>query len=200
MPATLHPRLEDCRHQHERIRERVRALVDDLTLEQFNWRPAPGRWTVAQNIAHMTAVGRDGLDVIDDLIRRGRRDGVTGSGPFRRSWLGQWFLRAVEPPYRIKAGTSSADHIPPPDLSFDDVLPDFTSMKDRAIERIEAADGLDLGRLKAKGDFCPRWVPSLTLEQWLLYLVAHERRHLWQVKTIMDDPGFPGAGPPRAEA
>jgi hypothetical protein len=71
------------------------------------------------------------------------------------------------------------------------VVPEFAAMKDRMASLIERADGLDLGRVKGPLPFLPVWNPSLSLGQWFLYAAAHERRHLWQIKNVMDAPGYP---------
>jgi hypothetical protein len=56
---------------------------------------------------------------------------------------------------------------------------------------VEAANGLHLSKLRAPLTFLRYWNPSLSLIEWLLYIAAHERRHLWQIENILSHPDFP---------
>ncbi len=193
MPATqeLHPHLLDYRRQHAEVRDRYEQLLTGLTLEQFNFCPTPGRWTIAQNIEHLNLEGEEQVEIIERILERGKRKGVSGEGPFHYSAWGTWYLRFLEPPYRTKLPTFKR-YTPPPQLTFEEVLPRFRAIKQRVLEQIEEANGLDLARLRAQLPYMPVWNPSLSLGQWFPYIAVHERRHLWQIETfVLSDPKFP---------
>ncbi len=33
--------------------EKAKSLTTDLSAAQMNWRPQPGKWSIAQNLAHL---------------------------------------------------------------------------------------------------------------------------------------------------
>lgn len=85
--------------------------------------------------------------------------------------------------------------VPPSSLTLEAVVPELIAWHDRFIDMAHKANGLHLSRLKAKLTYLDHGMPSLSLGQWLRYLAAHERRHLWQIERIVLGAA---AFPPRA--
>lgn len=189
----LFPELLDCRRQHEEIRTRFERLLDGMSLEHFNYSPAAGRWTVAQNIEHLSLEGEEQVEIIQGMINEGTARHIHGKGPFRyggRVRWANWYLRFLEPPYKTRIPTLER-YTPPPRLTFEAVVPRFMRIKERVLEQIGEANGLDLARLQAPLPYLKGWNPSLALGQWLCYVAVHERRHLWQIGNILASPGYP---------
>ena len=46
-------------------------------------------------------------------------------------------------------------------------------------------NGLDITGVKVRSPFA-RWL-RYTLYEWLLVLLAHERRHLWQAERVLEN-------------
>ena len=191
-PARLHPDLETARDQHEDARRRYTALAGGMTDEQFNFRPGPGRWSFGQNVEHLNLEHRVFNDIVEKAIERGRSRRLLGGGPYRHGRFGNWYVEFLEPPYTVRIPTK-ARWTPVPTLEPAAVMAGFAAMKDRTAALIERADGLDLGRVKGALPYLPVWNPSLSLGQWFLYSAAHERRHLWQIKHVLEAPGYPAS-------
>jgi hypothetical protein len=189
---TLHPHLQNFRRQHEEVGEQYRQLLEGMTPEQFNFCPAPGRWTIGQNIEHLSLEGEEQVVIIERILERGRAQGVYGEGPFRYSRWGNGYIRFLEPPYRIKIPTLPR-YTAAPRLELDAVAPRFFAIKQQVLRLIDEANGLDLARLTAPLPYLKGWNPSLALGQWFPYIAVHERRHLWQIENIRRSPGYPGA-------
>src|SRR5574341_987320 len=96
------PEPEDYICQLEAIQSDAREIAAGLTDAQFNWRPEPGRWSIAQCFDHLSVTASRYLTVIDEGIERARARGLYGNGPFRHGWLGNWFARSLEPPVKRK--------------------------------------------------------------------------------------------------
>jgi hypothetical protein len=192
---TLHPQLRDYREQHEAIRARVARLLDGITPEQFNHVPAPGRWTVGQNLEHLSLEAFEQIAIIRRLINRGRMNGIEGDGPYYYGAWGEWYIAFTEPPYRVKVPTL-ARYTPAPRLEIAPVASRFFALKAQLLELIDAANGLDLARLSAPLPYLSGWNPSLALGQWFAYTAAHERRHLWQIEQVMTAAGYPAPALP----
>ena len=77
--------------------EKAKSLTAGLSAAQMNWRPQPGKWSIAQNLAHLN-FGYPGLDTIASSIAAARAQGIIGNGPFRYGWLSSWFVKSMEPP------------------------------------------------------------------------------------------------------
>jgi hypothetical protein len=188
---TLERELQETVRQFQELKRRCESMLETLSLEQFNWRPSPDRWSIAQNFNHLNREAREQGPVVEALLQRGRREQVIGQGPFRHPWFGNWYIGFLEPPYKVKIPTLQR-FVPPSDLTFEAVVPELMGWHDRFIELTYYAHGLHLSRLKAKLTYLNRGMPSLSLGQWLRYFAAHERRHLWQIEQIvLGAPAYP---------
>lgn len=172
--------------QFDALKQRAKALLEGLSPEQANWRPAEGSWSAAQCIEHLILAGRPFLDGIDAMIAEGRAKELLARPPYDHPAMGRWVIRIVEPPYRIRTKTF-ADMAPKPALDPAAVFAEFWALQNQFKERIYRANGLDIGAIRSK-------MPAgftLSLGQWFAFVAAHERRHLWQAEKISQAPGFP---------
>jgi hypothetical protein len=66
---------------------------------------------------------------------------------------------------------------------------EFKEWQAAIADRIQRADGLDLKRARERSPAVPlfKW----SLGTMLAITLAHERRHLWQARTVRNDKGFP---------
>ncbi len=97
--------LDEYARQFTEARADARRLTSGLSREQFNWRPATGRWSVAECIVHLTVTGRQLCAKMRGAIALGRSRGLTGTGPFEYGWLSRWFESSMEPPPRRRMPT-----------------------------------------------------------------------------------------------
>ena len=170
-----------------------RALVAGLTAAQINWRPAAGRWSVGEHLAHLNLVDSSYLPQLDAMIAEGRARGLAARGASRHPWLGQHFVRWVEPPVKLKVRTPAA-YVPPSAVDREGVLAGFADTRRALRERIAAAAGLDPARMRRRyvaGIGPTKWV-VLSFAQWLALTAAHDRRHLWLAERTVESNGFPG--------
>lgn len=191
---SIHPDLQENRRQHEEIRTRVERLVDDLTPEQFHFSPGPGRWSTGQNLEHLSIESEEQGEIIYWMLARGHAEKVYGVGPFQHGAWGDWYIRFTEPPCSVRIPTL-ARYTPSEHLVFEEVAARFFAAKRRILHLIEAADELDLARIRAPLPYLSGWRPALSLGQWFPYIAAHERRHLWQIDNIRRSAGYPGGEP-----
>jgi hypothetical protein len=78
-------------------------------------------------------------------------------------------------------------------LAAAEVLRDFLELRDQFGQRIRRADGLDLKRAVVQSPVSRFF--RLPLGAYLAFLLAHDRRHLWQACQVRGAPDFPaGAG------
>ncbi len=176
----LIPELEDLRRQFQAIRKDAEALTSGMSDQQFNWRPAPGRWSIAECFHHLVRSGERDLDAISGGIERGRAEGLLSQGPFRHGFLGTWFAGSVEPPakIRLKAPKNIA---PASDHTVSTLTPTLLAIQDRLIQALSKANGLDLARIKVAS---PVPLLKLDLTQRFSLVAGHERRHLYQAKQV----------------
>lgn len=188
-PRILHAELAEYRRQLRDVRADAEKLVEGLTDSQFNWSPAPGRWSIAECLDHLNNGWRV-LDKLDRKIASATEQGLRGEGPYRHPLLGRLYVRLMEPPPKIRARSPKA-YVPKPDQPVSAVAPRFLELQEKIIERVVAADGLDLGGIRMSSPISRRF--RMSLGQWFAFLAAHERRHVWQAWQVRKHPGFPAS-------
>jgi len=169
------------RAQFEAIAAQATELADSLDDARFNWRPGTDKWSIQECLAHLTLTGQGRLEAIGQGIRRGRERGLTGDGPFRYGPVERWFIRATEPPVRRRAPAPRRLR-PQHGQPVAEVLPAFIQIQNQLIAQIEAARGLDLGRIRVPSPVS-RFMP-MSLGIALAQTAAHERRHLQQAGRV----------------
>jgi hypothetical protein len=170
------------------LRERLRRNCEGLTLEQLNWKPALGAWSVAECLLHLLETDRRYLERTETAIERGRAAGKTAQGPFRYGRFGRWFLTQLEPPPKRR--------LPAPRIfrparreAGPAVVRELDASLGRLLDVMRAAGGLDLARIRVATPVSP--LLRLQLGIVLQALPAHTDRHLGQIERILARPGFP---------
>jgi len=192
MPTPAHlaltPEIDDFRRQFEGLADTADALVAPLADEQFAWQPRAGAWSIAQCIDHLNATARFYLPRLDDGIGSAIRQGMYADGPFKYWWIARVFVSSLEPPPRPRVRTRAALE-PPPIRRRHDIMAAFRAYQVQYVDRLRQANGLDLARARVHSPVL-KWV-VMPLGTGFAAMAAHERRHLWQARRVIDAPGFP---------
>jgi hypothetical protein len=182
--------LAGCLFQLNEIDADVGKLLSGLTENQFHWSPTASSWSIAQCVVHLDIIGNRYLHHLDETIERAHAENLESWGPFHYGFLERWIVHATEPPPRIRLRTPASAR-PPDDRLLAGVAENFRLVQDELRKRIRGSNGLDLARAKVTSPF----VKSLRmgLGPCFAFLLAHERRHLWQGWRVRHHEAFPPA-------
>lgn len=193
MPTPAHlaltPEIDDFRRQFEQLANDADALVAPLNDEQFVWQFAPRTWSIAQCLDHLNMTARAYLPALDEGIAAAIRSGLYGEGPFTYWWLARLFVRTMEPPPRLRMKTPR-DFLPPPTRTRREIMSAFRAYQVQFVDRLRQANGLDLSRARVRSP-AVSWI-RMPLGAGFAAMTAHERRHLWQARRVMETATFPG--------
>lgn len=161
-------------------RERLLSMMQNLSPQQLHFRPAPGRWTVAECLEHIVTVERRVLGLIQKTLE-------TGPDSSKRSvFAGKDREMAADVAGRVTRFQAPEMLVPTGKLSDDQFLTEFEAAR-RQTHDFAARTDADLRRHFYKhpafGD--------LDLYQWSLLIAAHCDRHRAQSEEVMASPGFP---------
>jgi len=176
----LIPELEDIRSRLIASRSTATSVVEGLSDEEFDRRPGPGEWSVCECIDHLNVVGTRLCAAFDKGLERAHREGLFARGRNRYGLLERWFARAaskVAPPRHERVRTFKV-YEPRGNQSAANVLAAYHTLQDNLVERVEAANGIDLARLKFRSP-ASRWV-RMSMGQWLQLVAGHQERRLDQ--------------------
>ena len=182
--------LEERASEIEKIKEQVKALTQQLSDEQFRWRPEAQSWSIAECLGHLNRTNKLYLPILERAIESGRAKGLTGHEPFRHGFLGNFFVRSIEPPPKRKFKAPKS-FLPTSGQPREQVTAEFADMQERILSCVRAADGLHLGKIKIASPVTK--LLRMSLGQGFALLTAHERRHLWQAQQVKNNPNFPKA-------
>jgi hypothetical protein len=162
------------------LADRTGALLVGLTDEQLLRRPAPGRWSVGECLAHVNRTNRLYLERIEPAVREARARGKLAEGPFRYGRLEEWFVRELSPPVRRRFKAPGVFVPPPAEVDAEAVRRDVLALLERLEAALREADGVDLAAVKVaspvSGLLKFRLGPAFRL------LTGHTERHLIQAQ------------------
>jgi hypothetical protein len=157
----------------DRTRARLLSAVEGLSEEQQGYTPAPDRWSVAELVEHLSIVEGNVAGLLGKLVGKAEESGAAAE-EFDPVSIEEFVERTravkLEAPERIRpTGLPLADSLAR--------LRDSRAALHALRPRIERADG------RALRFPHPAWGP-LDLYQWLLFVGAHEDRHLAQIEAL----------------
>ncbi|HEY2362853.1 MAG TPA: DinB family protein [Candidatus Angelobacter sp.] len=160
-------------------RSRSQALVDGVSADQLMRRPDPGKWSIAECLAHLNITAATVQKLMARGIEQAKQEKKFGSGPFSIGSKGRLMIWIAEPPpkFRIRA----PKNVRPP-AAIDDplrMLSAFMKAQDEWERLMREQEGLDLAAIKVgQGAFRMRLAAALP------WMMAHQRRHLLQAENV----------------
>jgi len=186
----VHGEIEKILKEIAANRQDAKILLRDVSDGQFNWKPAPAVWSIAENFTHLsTVIGLD-LQQFDRTIRDAKANKLYSTGPFRYGFFSRLFVRLMEPPPRRRF-TAPAIYTPPPERPLKEALSEFQAALDRLEAYAKDANGLNLVRAKVVSPVTKYM--RMPLGARFLLMTAHNRRHFWQAQQVKQHADFPRA-------
>jgi uncharacterized damage-inducible protein DinB len=171
--------------QYDAALAEVEQLAAPLSPEWLTWRAAEGSWSVAECLNHLAKVGITYAEKIEAAIDYGQKQQMFASGPFRYGWFERLFLRLMEPPPRLRV---KAPRVFRPEPRQGGTLEAYRAANRRLRELAGRAKGLDLEQIRVASPATERLKISLGIA--LALAVAHERRHIHQMRQILTAAGL----------
>ena len=176
MKPITHPQLHALELQlHDLINRAEQLASKDPAL--LSTRVHPAAWSAVECLEHLNITARESLELVSDALSSTSSQDF--SGTYRVRWLIRLFIRSLEPPVKLKTRTNRA-FLPPATLNANDVLRAYLSLKTDLLTQLSQLEGYDLNTLRVQSPFIRR--AHYSVYEWLLILLAHERRHVWQAE------------------
>lgn len=186
---SFNPTLQRVYEAFAEIQREAEAMAGTLTPAQWNWSPAPDKWSLAQILDHLNKTGHLVLPRFETALESLRAQNLLSDGPFRYRLIDRWFLRILSPnpPLKVPVPAIFAPNADPAALT--DALPTFLALQERLLRFVAAANGFDLGRVKVPSPVSP--LVRLSLGAFLEGTAGHEQYHWLQAQALRAHPNFP---------
>lgn len=169
------------------ITDDVRKAFGGLSVDQLNWKPGEGKWSVAQCLDHLMK-SNSGFAV--DFKRLG--SGERKSSFFEKysplsGVMGRFLIKAVtDDSKKAKAPTKKV--VPPSDLDAD-IVKKFCEHLDSIGTKIEPLGDIDSKKTILTSPIIA--IFTYSLDDAYTVIVEHSKRHVRQAKRVMEAEGFP---------
>lgn len=161
-------------------RERLLGTVRGLSPDQLHYRPAPGRWTVAECVEHITTVEGRVLALIQMTLSQGP------AGSKRSAFEGKEDEMVRNVAGRITRFQAPDFLLPHGQWPDEQLLKEFEAARQKTREFASSTDA----ELR-KHFYAHPVLGELDCYQWLLLIAAHCDRHRAQSEEVMACAGFP---------
>lgn len=176
---------------HREAVEHLDRIVDGLSHEQANWRPAAKVWSIAECIEHLNQTLGTYNKRLSPAIDEARAAGKTGDEPYGRgTFVGRYLVNFLSQPSK-KVSAPGAFQPTASEFEVSEVAETFRQACRRLIELAEEADGLALGTLRIASPVSRLF--RLSVAQAFEVQDLHTPRHLAQAERVKQHPEFPGS-------
>jgi hypothetical protein len=164
---------------------RLRRLSDNLSDEEWNKRPGPGRWSAAECVEHLNLTSKAYLALLPDAVSRAKKRGGPAQKHYRRDALG-WFMSTMMGPlrnvgkFRIVPVKTTPKFVPEFGRSRKQIHSDFLRLQAELAAVIRSGDRLPLDRVKIVSPFGGRM--KYSAYSALVIIARHQHRHLQQAE------------------
>jgi uncharacterized damage-inducible protein DinB len=148
--------------------------ADAVPPESWKTRPAEGRWSAAELVAHLMMVERGVLE---------KADRVSQKSPKRVSMLRRIHLPMALVAVRVIRRKSPIPVDPEMLRDKEIMLAELRTVRERSLAFLEETRGRDLG------EYCWKHpaLGTLNTYEWMQFIAAHEVRHTKQMREIAAD-------------
>ena len=177
----------------DQTRARLFESVEGLSADERSSRPAPGRWSVAEILEHLSLVERGVARVVTRLLEKAEAAGQSkaeAAGQARETTGQTHEAAAAFAPVSIAefVERTRTQRLNAPESA----RPAGASVADSLAHLRDSRAALHALRPRVERADCtsarlphPAWGP-LNLYEWLLFLGAHEARHLAQIEALKE--------------
>jgi hypothetical protein len=166
--------------------ERAGKLVDGISAEQLNWRPAEGAWSVGQCLDHLCVTNDVYLPPLAEALE-GKAKGTVEE--IRPGWFGRLFLKKVIEPSAESIRAKAPKKIVPASRVDGSVMERFLAGNQELRKLIGRASEYDVNRIRFKNPFIP--VIRFTVGTGFAIVMRHQHRHLLQAERVKASSKFP---------
>lgn len=175
------------------VSDEATRVFGALTVDQLNWTPAPARWSVAQCFDHLITTHAKYFPIFERLAAgETRQSWWERYSPFSR-FFGRLFVTTLDPANPTKRRTT-ANALPSSSAIGADITQRFAAHQAEMIACVRRFPATLDPDLIITSPLLS--IVTYRLDDVLVFLGLHCRRHFEQARRVTEDQGFPIARKP----
>jgi hypothetical protein len=159
------------------------AAFSQLTYQEINWKPDPGKWSIAQNIDHLIVINSSYFPIIQAAHDKTLQLAFLSKISFIPRKMGNLLLKAISPENKTKSRTFPIWEPDFSDLPVD-ILKKFFEHQEELKKVIDKSTDLIQKNQVIHSPASPYIV--YYLQTAFDIIIAHEHRHLEQAKSVLN--------------
>lgn len=170
----------------ENVLEEIKKVCEGLSQVEFNWKPSPQKWSIAECMQHLLIVyGKYQIQLPQNITPLAPKD--PSRKTVKSSFMGRIFKSFVNPEKKRK--TPAPKSLQPPTksdypLTLQNQFMDYLQELMRFIEKADALE-LDLNKIKIKSSVTA--LIKFNLGDYFEIESMHNRLHLKQMKRVLEE-------------
>src|SRR5216117_3479654 len=143
----MHPQLDLIADEYRSAQARLHELVRAIPEERWGLRSDPGRWSVAECVAHLNLTSMAYVPLLQHAVSRARMLERRPPGRYRRDPIGWLLWATMGPPVRVRLKTIA--RFLPSSLAAPALLvQEFDRLQAAQLDCLAQADGLPLSQVR----------------------------------------------------
>jgi len=161
----------------------------NIPADTFRLKLNHSTWNCAEICQHLVQFNRVYIKHMQEAVQK-KKPADTGTGPFQPRSVFRQFVKWMEPPYKMKIKTISPMYPGRSDTTPENVVEVLITTNKQLLELIKHAENGKWNLRKITGSNpLLKFIP-MTLIEMLAMLLAHQRRHFWQIDQLLDKFGY----------
>ena len=170
-------RLEEQVDQH--LQEAIR--LQNMPEDRLGKPSASGGWSVSQCLSHLNSYGQYYLPRLKTSVESQRE--APASTSFASSWLGAYLTRITDPKTSTKTFKAVAQHQPAGNMPPQQVVAEFIDQQEDLLSLLRKAGRVNVNTGRIPVSIFP--LLRLSIGEVLQFMVAHNERHIQQVRRLI---------------
>lgn len=164
------------------VTEEAVSKFGSLTAEQLNWKPGPGKWSIAQCLDHLMVSNNTYYQQLNEVIAGSHRNSLYQSIRPLSNFFGNWLIKETGPVVG-KPMKNPAPFAPSQSDLPATIVSDFAEHQKGLTAILLRLDSCDLDNTIISSPALG--IITYNLNSLLSILAGHEQRHLNQAKNVL---------------
>lgn len=174
--------------EFSKITDEAKSLFGNLSSSQLNWKPSPGKWSIAQCLDHLIVSNTTYYTPLNEVVSGRHRNSFYQNLKFVSEFFGNYLIKETGPVV-VNPMKSPPAFVPSQSEISPTIVADFEKHQKEFSFLLQQLEKIDLENTVLSSPALA--IITYNLNDLLAILSGHEQRHLTQAKNVLNHRNFP---------